>query len=343
MSLSEGGASGEESEDEESAVSNDELDDIELEKKSSKGKKGGKKPAKEKKGKEDDGEKKGFFAKILAALFKEDDEEDGSGNVENNELASLTDENQAVLNEIEGDKKKKKEKKEKEPKPKKEKKPAKKKEKKPKPPKEPKPKKEKKPKVPEGPPPKPIPPRKFILAFLLVIPIGILCALPAYTVPEKAIHEEAQMAFLNGDYEGAYRDYYSLYRAGKLSEDDQILYWKARYISQMRHYYKQYEVFASIGLNVEALNALVKGVEQYEEILEDNERLKELELEYNPGATPDSLVETEVNIAYYNIQSALETEYGLSIDDVKELITIEEEVDYTKQLQIICGLRAAPE
>ena len=111
----------------------------------------------------------------------------------------------------------------------------------------------------------------------------------------------------------------------------------------MRHYYKQYEVFASIGLNVEALNALVKGVEQYEEILEDNERLKELELEYNPGATPDSLVETEVNIAYYNIQSALETEYGLSIDDVKELITIEEEVDYTKQLQIICGLRAAPE
>ena len=346
MSLSEGGASGEESEDEESAVSNDELDDIELEKKSSKGKKGGKKPAKEKKGKEDDGEKKGFFAKILAALFKEDDEEDGSGNVENNELASLTDENQAVLNEIEGDKKKKKEKKEKkekEPKPKKEKKPAKKKEKKPKPPKEPKPKKEKKPKVPEGPPPKPIPPRKFILAFLLVIPIGILCALPAYTVPEKAIHEEAQMAFLNGDYEGAYRDYYSLYRAGKLSEDDQILYWKARYISQMRHYYKQYEVFASIGLNVEALNALVKGVEQYEEILEDNERLKELELEYKPGSTPDSLVETEVNIAYYNIQSALETEYGLSIDDVQELITIEEEVDYTKQLQIICGLRAAPE
>ena len=346
MSLSEGGASGEESEDEESAVSNDELDDIELEKKSSKGKKGGKKPAKEKKGKEDDGEKKGFFAKILAALFKEDDEEDGSGNAENNELASLTDENQAVLNEIEGDKKKKKEKKEKkekEPKPKKEKKPAKKKEKKPKPPKEPKPKKEKKPKVPEGPPPKPIPPRKFILAFLLVIPIGILCALPAYTVPEKAIHEEAQMAFLNGDYEGAYRDYYSLYRAGKLSEDDQILYWKARYISQMRHYYKQYEVFASIGLNVEALNALVKGVEQYEEILEDNERLKELELEYKPGSTPDSLVETEVNIAYYNIQSALETEYGLSIDDVQELITIEEEVDYTKQLQIICGLRAAPE
>jgi hypothetical protein len=34
---------------------------------------------------------------------------------------------------------------------------------------------------------------------------------------------------------------------------------------------------------------------------------------------------------------------SVSIDDVNELITIEEEVDYTKQLQIICGLRAAPE
>ena len=244
---------------------------------------------------------------------------------------------------MEGDKKKKKEKKEKEPKPKKEKKPAKKKEKKPKAPKEPKPKKEKKPKEPEGPPPKPIPLRKFIMAFLLVIPIGIICALPAYTIPEKALHQEAQQAFLSGDYEEAYRCYYSLYRAGKLSEDDQILYWKARYISQMRHYYKQYEVFASANLPVEALNALVKGVEQYTEIMEDNERLKALELEYKPDSIQDSLVESEVNIAYYNIQSALESVYGLTIDDVYELIYIEEEVDYTKQLQIICGLRAAPE
>ena len=73
--------------------------------------------------------------------------------------------------------------------------------------------------------------------------------------------------FLSGDYEEAYRDYYSLYRAGKLDEDDQILYWKARYISQMRHYYKQYEVFKSANLPVEALNALIKGVEQYTEML----------------------------------------------------------------------------
>ena len=134
-----------------------------------------------------------------------------------------------------------------------------------------------------------------------------------------------------------------MYRAGKLDEDDQILYWKARYISQMRHYYKQYEVFAAANLPVEALNALVKGVEQYEEIMEDNERLKELELEYKPDAIPDSLVEGEVNIAYYNIQSALENEYGLTIEEVYELIYIDKDVEYTKQLQIICGLRAAPE
>ena len=55
------------------------------------------------------------------------------------------------------------------------------------------------------------------------------------------------------------------------------------------------------------------------------------------------MVESEVNIAYYNIQSALENEYGLTIEEVYELIYIDKDVEYTKQLQIICGLRAAPE
>ena len=307
----------------------DELDDIELEKSQAEDKKGkkvkekkAKKPKKEKKEGEG-GEKKGFFSKLLAALF-EDDEEDEEGNVQNNELASLTQENQEVLNELEGGKKKKKEKKEKKPKEKKEKKPKEKKEKKPK---EPKPKKEKKPKPPKPPvpPEKPMARKKYIMAFLIVIPIGIMAIIPGLVMPERNAKSRGIAEYHNGNYREAYEDLYSLYKADKLSESEVLIYRKARAVSKMDYYYRTYEVFAAKNLDVEALNQLLKGVEAYPEVYQIVEE------------TNDSEVAKQINTTYGNIQSTLMNKYGVSLEKANELLNLEKKKDYSKQLHRICG------
>ena len=301
------------------------------------------------------GQKQGLFAKIKAffASLSEDEEEEetadhltqeGSETKENKaekdlatghegpkeknpakeeeQLASLTEENSQVLKELnEEDAQAAEKKKKKKKKPKKEKKPK----------KAPKPKKPKKaPEPPQGPPPKRIPPKRIILVGVFAVTFGILVYLPSEVFPEPLVVKQAKSSYKKGEYWNTYKDLYG--KAAVLTKDQQEEFKKAEVISKMQRYYDEYADYSSVvGKEPEALNALIKGVGRYDEIYKEAKE------------TGDPKVEEEVSNTYDDLVTALQDDYHLTDDLAKQLYAIEDPIEYTIRLQWITGVRGAAE
>lgn len=301
------------------------------------------------------GQKQGLFAKIKAffASLSEDEEEEetadhltqeGSETKENKaekdlatghegpkeknpakeeeQLASLTEENSQVLKELnEEDAQAAEKKKKKKKKPKKEKKPK----------KAPKPKKPKKaPEPPQGPPPKRIPPKRIILVGVFAVTFGILVYLPSEVFPEPLVVKQAKSSYKKGEYWNTYKDLYG--KAAVLTKDQQEEFKKAEVISKMQRYYDEYADYSSVvGKEPEALNALIKGVGRYDEIYKEAKE------------TGDPKVEEEVSNTYNDLVTALQDDYHLTDDLAKQLYAVEDPIEYTIRLQWITGVRGAAE
>ena len=296
------------------------------------------------------GQKQGLFARIKAffASLSEDEEEEetadhltqeGSETKENKaekdlatghegpkeknpakeeeQLASLTEENSQVLKELNEEDAQAAEKK----KPKKEKKPK----------KAPKPKKPKKaPEPPQGPPPKRIPPKRIILVGVFAVTFGILVYLPSEVFPEPLVVKQAKSSYKKGEYWNTYKDLYG--KAAVLTKDQQEEFKKAEVISKMQRYYDEYADYSSVvGKEPEALNALIKGVGRYDEICKEAKE------------TGDPKVEEEVSNTYDDLVTALQDDYHLTDDLAKQLYAIEDPIEYTIRLQWITGVRGAAE
>ena len=301
------------------------------------------------------GQKQGLFARIKAffASLSEDEEEEetadhltqeGSETKENKaekdlatghegpkeknpakeeeQLASLTEENSQVLKELnEEDAQAAEKKKKKKKKPKKEKKPK----------KAPKPKKPKKaPEPPQGPPPKRIPPKRIILVGVFAVTFGILVYLPSEVFPEPLVVKQAKSSYKKGEYWNTYKDLYG--KSAVLTKDQQEEFKKAEVISKMQRYYDEYADYSSVvGKEPEALNALIKGVGRYDEICKEAKE------------TGDPKVEEEVSNTYDDLVTALQDDYHLTEDLAKQLYAIEDPIEYTIRLQWITGVRGAAE
>lgn len=312
-------------------------------------------PKKKRKERKKSGQKQGLFARIKAffASLSEDEEEEetadhltqeGSETKENKaekdlatghegpkeknpakeeeQLASLTEENSQVLKELnEEDAQAAEKKKKKKKKPKKEKKPK----------KAPKPKKPKKaPEPPQGPPPKRIPPKRIILVGVFAVTFGILVYLPSEVFPEPLVVKQAKSSYKKGEYWNTYKDLYG--KAAVLTKDQQEEFKKAEVISRMQRYYDEYADYSSVvGKEPEALNALIKGVGRYDEIYKEAKE------------TGDPKVEEEVSNTYDDLVTALQDDYHLTDDLAKQLYAIEDPIEYTIRLQWITGVRGAAE
>ncbi len=301
------------------------------------------------------GQKQGLFARIKAffASLSEDEEEEETADhltqersetkenkaekdlatghegpkeknpaKEEEQLASLTEENSQVLKELnEEDAQAAEKKKKKKKKPKKEKKPK----------KAPKPKKPKKaPEPPQGPPPKRIPPKRIILVGVFAVTFGILVYLPSEVFPEPLVVKQAKSSYKKGEYWNTYKDLYG--KSAVLTKDQQEEFKKAEVISKMQRYYDEYADYSSVvGKEPEALNALIKGVGRYDEIYKEAKE------------TGDSKVEEEVSNTYNDLVTALQDDYHLTDDLAKQLYAIEDPIEYTIRLQWITGVRGAAE
>ena len=226
--------------------------------------------------------KPGFFKRLLQALFKEHDEEvetpaekvDVSAG-QGPDAKELSNENLAILQELEGadlpgkDEKKGKEKKKKEKKPK-EKKPKKTKapkEKKPK-----KPKKEKKPFFNDH--SKPLPKVPVILIFAMVLSAMLLVIISTELTGYQTAMKQAEALYNNGanDYH-CYIDAYKAESGIKVSEKDQNTYQKIVLVAQVADAYAGYEVAVQLDRVVDAVDSLVCAIGRYNQNIEKAEEL----------------------------------------------------------------------
>ncbi len=273
--------------------------------------------------------KGGFFANLFAKLFEEVGEDEGG----ENELIGLeqtaveiaqegAEENEAILAEIaeeEGGKDKKKGKKEKKKKEKKEKKgkkadagegdegeegaeePKKKKK-----------EKKKKEKLPEL-PSKKLPRKKVVAIALFCITIGIVITFLAFMYPYSQDMKKAKKFYSTGEYQKTYE----YMRGHKLTSDDQILYNKTTTLLRIKRPYDSYQNYMKMGLRMEALNALVQGIQMSDKYAQEAASL---------GITDKySLLSRKIYDELYNT-------FGVTVERARSWIELEGSPEYTKAL-----------
>lgn len=251
--------------------------------------------------------KKGLFSKILDLLTEEEEEPEAAA-LENSNLVS--DENKAILEELdaEEDGKKGKKGKKKDKKAKKEKAP---KEKKPK-----KPKKEKKPKEKEeADPRKKIPKQFIVMTFALALSCLAILMLVVLLIPKMNNLSNARKSFYAKDYKDTFVSMYGK----KLSDSDKLLYERAKILVLLDRKYESYETYKAMGMRMQALDALLKGVSKYMQLKPDAEIYD---------------ISNELDIIYAKIKNELMNEFGVSEDEALDIITYSP-LDYTLKLQSI--------
>ncbi len=269
------------------------------------------KDAPEKKKKE---KKQGLFSKLMAALFTE--EEEDSAAVPEASATKLSDENAAILSELDAEDdqkgKKKKEKKKKEKKPKEEK---------PKKEKKVRPKKEKKPAEPDD--SRHIPKRYISRTIILALSILVVLLLLGTILPGLMNMSAARKAYYDKDYKTAFLTMYGK----ELNDSDKLLYQRARLLVMLDRKYESYEHYFAMGMKREALDALLQGLKRYDE------------LEVNIKAMD---IETEALGIRLKMLDALSDTFG--VGEAEAMTTLKySQADYTGKLEaVISGVTYIP-
>ncbi|MDE6387197.1 MAG: hypothetical protein K2L82_05225 [Lachnospiraceae bacterium] len=276
--------------------------------------------------------KQGFFGRLLEALLDEDEDDEfaaGGENEAGSEIANLSDENKELLAELKAEDKKnakKKDKKEKKgkkgknkegeagaegdgeegaakaKKPKKEKKKKKEKEK----------NIEDELKAPE----KKLSKKKVSSIFLFCATIAACIILLSTLLPTQIEKQEARVAY---DY-GQYEQVYELLYGKELSEEDDALLQKSSIILQTRRKLESYENYTQLGMPLEALNALMEGVNRYHNLRDEAELYR---------------VSDELYDVYEQILSALTESYGVSESEALDILSSGDDVTYSQRLRSI--------
>ena len=264
--------------------------------------------------KEKSTKKKGFFAKLLDLLTEEDEEE---GTEESGLI--LSEENEAILKELDQEKgTKKKGKKEKKKKGKGEASEdevmPEKKEKKPK-----KPKKVKEPKLKEPEEPgKKLSKRRVLLIFLICISIGAVILLLGTVSIDFSDKRKASKAYSQGDYETCYENL-----VGKrLNGNQQIMFGKSKSILSMRLWIREYEMLAEQGQEPEALDSLMQSVHDYPKLYNYSDQW---------NAT------SEVQEIYGQMLNILLEKYHLTEEEAKQIANEPDDLIYSKTVRWIAG------
>lgn len=269
--------------------------------------------------------KPGFFKRLLQALFKEHVEEaeapaekvDVSAS-QGPDAKQLSDENLAILQELEGANLPGKEEKKGKEKKKKEKKPKEKKPKKAKAPKEQKPKKPKKEKKPFfNDQSKPLPKVPVLLIFAMVLSAMLLVLVTTELTGYQTAMKKAEELYNNGASD--YHCYIEAYKAEsglKVSKKDQDTYQKIVLVAQVADAYAGYEMAVQLDRTVDAVDSLVCVIGRYNQNIEKAEEL---------GAK-DQMDQVRA-LAVEKM-----AEYGLSEEDASKLYRIRTRSSYSVEL-----------
>ena len=157
----------------------------------------------------------------------------------------------------------------------------------------------------------------FVVALLALTIFGGIYLITSQVPRLKALGS-ARKAFYNHDYKEAYEAFYGY----ELKEKDQVLYNQAYSILKMQQRLDAYESYHSFGMEKEALDALMQGVAEYEEL-------------YAYAQTNGA--SDEISIRYQKILNTLQDVYGIDEDTALDIVQEDDDLCYTLHLEAILG------
>lgn len=251
--------------------------------------------------------KSGFFSNLMDFLMEEEEEEEEEPKKEKNKKGKkkqkqgkgpASEENEAILDELEEEDKKNKKKK----KPKKVKK-------------QPKEKKQEEPSKEDG---KKLPKKMVIRIFVMCFSVMILLLIPAMLLPEMFSLRDARKAYYNEDYKTAYENL-----LGKnLNNSDSLMLEKATILMRLQRKYDSFVNYHKMGKETEALNALLEGCSLYIQL---------------QAEAQEQGISKELDEIHQDLLDNLEYLYGVTEDQAGVLISIEDDAVYTEEVTRIAG------
>ncbi len=127
---------------------------------------------------------------------------------------------------------------------------------------------------------------------------------------------QARNAYDEKDFQTAYE----LLNGRELNEEDTVLYEQSSVILHIQHVEEVYENHIKLEKPVKALEDLIQGVVKYQELA---------------GKGREDLETPEASAAYQKILDILQENYGLSETDAIDIMNIEDDYEYSVQLEAI--------
>lgn len=165
-------------------------------------------------------------------------------------------------------------------------------------------------------PEKPLPKLPVILICILsgsiLVFVLIITNLMSYSISIA----NAKELFRNQKYNKAYNNLIGL----EIKDSDETFYNQLRVIMELNRQYSSYENFQQLEMQPESLNALLKGVRQYDKYLEEANNLG---------------ISNHFQKIMDSIETILSEKYNLSLEQAREINTIEDNVIYTQKINSI--------
>ena len=154
------------------------------------------------------------------------------------------------------------------------------------------------------------------IVFILFATIGVLIMVGVWLLPRRANIKEAENEYANEQYIDAYQTI----SAVSIKEDEQALYDKIVLCSKLERQIQSYQTNVSMNQKLEALHALLQGLDLYNKKQDEVKALK-IQKEY---------LQMKTQIVTYLAQ-----DYSLDEAQANEINAITDEAEYTHRLQDI--------
>lgn len=156
------------------------------------------------------------------------------------------------------------------------------------------------------------------IVVILFVTIGMAAILGTHMLGRRSNLGNAENYFANEDYIRAYDAISSV----NLKEKDEVLFRRIRICCQLQKEIRSFNNYNTMGMKVEALDSLLKGMRFYEENIAEAQEL-------------------QIQPAYEKLRSqvlaGLSDNFGMGENEVSELLALPDQAQYTQRLQQITG------
>ncbi|MCR4605136.1 MAG: hypothetical protein K5639_03965 [Eubacterium sp.] len=154
---------------------------------------------------------------------------------------------------------------------------------------------------------------------IVVIMFGAICV--AVILGSKSFSYRSALLRANDSFDhGEYEEAYDSIKGVEMSEDDKVTEEKVRICMELQKELNSYDNYYTMGLYLESLDSLMKGIRSYDKNREKADKLEIL---------------GQLNALEGQLAGTLYSEFGINETEARELNDLEDRREYTRQLQDI--------